>query len=1156
MSAPKGKGLKMKFKVAEGPPKPQDVKTDTLSVSPIPFSGEKVAVDMFKKKQDKDIPKSKFFPKVPVPEVPVPEVLAPEVPAEVLAPEVPAQVPAEVPAEVPVPEVPVPEVPAEVSAEVPAEVPAPEVPAEVPAPEVPTQVQEPVLPPVDVQKKKLFFKKAIPAITALPPELQEIQSSIDSKEEENPYEEKVAKPFIPSDRKGFTKFIETRYSSFTLPRPLTKQINPNACSQMVLQTYKYQAFIREYMREASPYRGVLVYHGLGSGKTCTSIAASEALYGQGKKIIIMTPIALKENFLNELMFCGFRHFHLTNKWVSFPLTPIVSTFAMAEVGLPESYIKRLEKGEVAKRLLWVPDLSAPESESNFKNLESWKQSMIRQQIYEMLQNKFTFIGYTGATKKFLKNIVLKTPTFFDDAVIIIDEIHNLTRLMANKLDKYLVPPKKALSAFQEKDSSYEPITVDTWVPKFSNDDDKYSRAILIYRLLTQAKNSKIIALSGTPIVNTPLEVGVLANILHGYFHCVEDSMNGDDITIQQATKILQKHPRVNFFSIKKKDTGGITMFFTKLDECYIKQFSDEGILEGIIYDEEATDSIKEIYEDISELFSESNVILGKNPTYSALPLIPPTSEEFNNNFVDVQSLSLRNPITFKKRISGLISYYRGSKEELMPSVSKDEIVLCPFSPHAFKEYATSRLKELAESPPKKASYDEANALAESESTSYRFRSRALCNFAFPPGLDRPFPGTKKEEDAEIGMTKDIYGDGVVLEEINENMEVDEEDIAQPISTIAASISKVLTYQERVMAALKNLREIAPNIFKIKGTQDELLSNYSAKYAGIYERILSSKGSNLVYSQFKTIEGIGVLSIALDVNGFAPIRLEGTDDNLQLSPETINSLINNPNQPRYILYSGGESIRVRQTLINIFNMFIDKLPSEIKKVISSLPNANTKNMKGEICKVFMITGAGAEGLSLKCVRTVHIMEPYWNKVRTEQVKGRAIRICSHADLPFEERNVEIFTYISTITKELLKTQQTLDIQDEGKTTDQYILSLAEIKEKVNSSFLTAMKSSAIDCKLNAVDNEKITCYVQEGNVNEFLYDPRIDKDIEATDQSEQETIIERKGYKIKGIEYVGVKEGEKTILYSITNDSMKEPLGEVIGKTVRWLPKKL
>jgi hypothetical protein len=261
---------------------------------------------------------------------------------------------------------------------------------------------------------------------------------------------------------------------------------------MVLQTYKYQAFIREYMREASPYRGVLVYHGLGSGKTCTSIAASEALYGTGKKIIIMTPIALKENFLNELMFCGFRHFHLTNKWVSFPLTPIVTTFAIVDIGLPEDYLKRIQKGEEAKRLLWVPDLSAPESEANFKNLEPWKQAMIKQQIYEMLQNKFIFIGYTGSSKKFLKDIVINKPTFFDNAVIIIDEIHNLTRLMANKLDKYLVPSKRPLTSFQEKDSPYEPVTVENWVPKFPSDTDKYSRAILFYRLLIQAKNSKII----------------------------------------------------------------------------------------------------------------------------------------------------------------------------------------------------------------------------------------------------------------------------------------------------------------------------------------------------------------------------------------------------------------------------------------------------------------------------------------------------------------------------------------------------------------------------------------------------------------------------------------------------------------------------------------
>ena len=1120
MSAPKGKGLKMKFKVAEGPLKPQEVNTDTISVASVPFAGPKVEMGMFKKKETAVQAQAPVQAQLPIQKEQTPE-------------QVPEQTPEQVPEQTQPPE----QAPEQPQASEPIQ-----------KEQAPEQEQAP-------EKKKLVFKRTIPAITAPPPELLELQGSIDSKEEENPYEEKDTKPFAPADRKGFIKFIESRYKSFVLPRPLTKKINPNACSQMVLQTYKYQAFIREYMREASPYRGVLVYHGLGSGKTCTSIAASEALYGTGKKIIIMTPIALKENFLNELMFCGFRHFHLMNKWVSFPLTPIVSMFAMSDVGLPESYIKRLQKGDPSKRLLWVPDLSAPESESNFQDLESWKQAMIRQQIYEMLQNKFTFIGYTGSSKRFLKDIVMNKPTFFDDSVVIIDEIHNLTRLMAGKIDKYLLPPKKALTAFQEKDSAYEPVTVDNWVPKFPDDPEKYSRAILFYRLLIQAKNSKIIALSGTPIVNTPLELGILSNILHGYFHAVNETMTGDETAMANAKKILENHPRINYISIKKKDTGGIDIFFTKLDDGYIKQFSDEGVLEGLIYDEDSNETIEQIYADVSKRFTEANITLGNNPSYSALPLLPPTYEDFNEKFVDTESLSLRNPITFKKRISGLISYYRGSKEELMPSVSRDEVVLCPFSPHAFKEYATARLKELAESPPAKASYDEAEKVAEKESTSYRFRSRALCNFAFPPDLERPFPGTKKEEEAEAGITKDIYGDGVVLEGIQEGEEQPDDDDAPPAVPTPKTQTRIVPYQERLATVLKKLRDASPNIFKMTGTQDELLSNYSAKYAAIYERILQSKGSNLVYSQFKTVEGIGVLSIALEANGFAPIRLDGPEENLRLSQETIESLTNNPEQPRYILYSGGESIRVRQTLINIFNMFIDKLPSEIKSVLTSLPISNTKNMNGEICKVFMITGAGAEGLSLKCVRTVHIMEPYWNTVRTEQVKGRAIRICSHADLPFDERNVEIFTYISTISKELLKTQQTLDIQDEGKTTDQYILNLAEIKEKVNSSFLTAMKSSAVDCFLNTVDNENIACYAQEGSIDDFLYDPRIKEDIDSTDQTEIETVIERKGYKIKGVEYVGIKQGEKTVIYSTTNDKMKEPLGEIVGKAVGWFPGK-
>ena len=71
--------------------------------------------------------------------------------------------------------------------------------------------------------------------------------------------------------------------------------------------------------------------------------------------------------------------------------------------------------------------------------------------------------------------------------------------------------------------------------------------------------------------------------------------------------------------------------------------------------------------------------------------------------------------------------------------------------------------------------------------------------------------------------------------------------------------------------------------------------------------------------------------------------------------------------------------------------------------------------GEIIKLFMITASGAEGISLKNTRFVHICEPYWHPVRIEQVIGRARRICSHDKLPEELQTVEVFLYLMTFSK---------------------------------------------------------------------------------------------------------------------------------------------
>ena len=153
-----------------------------------------------------------------------------------------------------------------------------------------------------------------------------------------------------------------------------------------------------------------------------------------------------------------------------------------------------------------------------------------------------------------------------------------------------------------------------------------------------------------------------------------------------------------------------------------------------------------------------------------------------------------------------------------------------------------------------------------------------------------------------------------------------------------------------------------------------------------------------------------------------------------------------------------------------------------------------NRDGNICKIFVITQAGAEGISLSNVRQVHIMEPFWNNVRTEQVKGRAIRTCSHEDLPLDQRVVDIFTYVMKFSKEQMKlyVTETLLNMDKGISTDQQILQIAKAKEHLNNSLFNVMKASAIDCELFKKENGFNQACFRIGNTNEsdmnYLYHP--------------------------------------------------------------------
>lgn len=75
-----------------------------------------------------------------------------------------------------------------------------------------------------------------------------------------------------------------------------------------------------------------------------------------------------------------------------------------------------------------------------------------------------------------------------------------------------------------------------------------------------------------------------------------------------------------------------------------------------------------------------------------------------------------------------------------------------------------------------------------------------------------------------------------------------------------------------------------------------------------------------------------------------------------------------------------------------------------------------------CKCLLISSAGSEGLDLKGVRHLIIMEPHWNETRIIQTVGRAVRYRSHAALPAAERNVQVWRLVLQKPKAVMKAIQ--------------------------------------------------------------------------------------------------------------------------------------
>jgi superfamily II DNA or RNA helicase len=456
---------------------------------------------------------------------------------------------------------------------------------------------------------------------------------------------------------------------------------------------------------------------------------------------------------------------------------------------------------------------------------------------------------------------------------------------------------------------------------------------------------------------------------------------------------------------------------------------------------------------------------------------PMSETHFNEIYITegkTPSLSAENKNMFQRRIMGLVSYYYGSTPDLF---AEKNIMVKKMPMDKYHQDVYEHYEYIEEQLEKK------KMKKQSGTKVYKSYTRQASNFVFPvinqqiTGDNRPRPGKFRlsEEEAE----KIIQGntDYLLKAKSQGDLTKFKTDVLMYIETIKNFVQSFQSYlnnkhQEDVGKGHTIFDDI--KIFKTtyKFKFKEFWSNHqtkssllktmyscSCKMTAILFYMMRSAGPILVYSNYVKMEGLEIFKIYMGCIGFGEYGKE-------ISNQPFHS---------YTEFHGEISREIRSANLKDFNQ--------------------PKNIDGSIIRVILISPAGSEGISLMNVRQVHVLDPYWNEVRIEQLIGRAVRQCSHKMLPMAERKVDIFRYLAVRG----------DNKKDKETTDQNIHELAKAKSNLIETFLSTIKEIAVDCELfkhhNMLDN-KYQCFkfneksYFEGHIgpaykDDIYYDKKID-----------------------------------------------------------------
>lgn len=753
--------------------------------------------------------------------------------------------------------------------------------------------------------------------------------------------------------------------------------------------FAHQRFCRFYLQHEGPHRGLLLYAGLGSGKSCSAIATAEALrqasLDRPRTIYVMLPASLRNNYIREIRLCGGKLFRESQSWRLASLSDVDAAWS--------SYVDKESN-------VWIAD----EAGRPFDSLSAVEKDTIRQQIDRMVIDTHKFISYNGLNAKSLRNLIKpKENNPFDDSIVIIDEAHNFcSNLSGGKMVADL------------------------------------------YRRIYEARRCKVMLLSGTPLVNEPVELANLVNLVAGPVYTLEIPIGNDGLTKDQEDA-LSASPHVRDFTeeVRRNPVGKVVCIVTP-PEGFVK-VGREGA--RVVRSDHATSN--------EQRLAILNAI-GLPPNHPlkeiASELLPLDPDEFRKQFIhrqvndrDGSTDELIDPTGLAQKILGTISYFKGHDESLYPALKSISYAYEPMSPRQFSEYTSVRVVERAREEKAKRFAAMRKGSGDDSGVGMKPFSRAACTFVFPESVPRPRKGDITE------------GDGNSQDE-------DVETVDQ-------------IYERAMDEAIMKLHALRDTDTMRCSSLGGRLKELSPKFDGITRRLLEqkkgSKGTSIVYSQFRRAEGVAILAVALEASGFVELDVRHVQSSTGSKLQCVLCRGGQPlseadgkaiQSPKYIMYSNDDR-DIADAKLAIFNDDVaTKATESVQQSLARLLKTEVKsltNLRGEIATALMITRSGAEGISTKNVRQVHVIESFWHANRVEQVIGRARRAKSHDALPKGERNVEVFIYIARFTREQAKLHE----RDGRMTSDEHVHEVSQRKRRLLKTIYEVMKRAAIDCAVN-------------------------------------------------------------------------------------------